>query len=360
MAGKFSTKKFNEINLSDTIFDSLKKDYIDNGLSTGFITWFNNKCKQDKEAIVFTDEEGLGAFIVLKERENDYIKLVGKCLPKITRTKISTLKLADRFRGKRLGEGAIGLILWEWQKYGTEEIYITVFDRHKLLVELLIKFGFIFIGNNLNGEGVYLRSKNQINYSDEYKSFPFINPKINRSGYLIINENYHDTMFPYSELKNTIQEQLNLNVANGITKVYIGNLHNIPYTKGDPIFIYRRSEKNPGYKSCITSYCVVSNIIYAKKNNTVKISIDTLWNTFKDKTVLKKEEIQDMYRKDNVIIIEMIYYGYFGKGNNVNWQYLNNNGYWGSKYPTQTILSKQQFIRLLEKGDVDVSSVIID
>ncbi len=43
MAGKFSLKKFGDINLNDEFFDSLKADYPGTENSTGFVEWFEKK-----------------------------------------------------------------------------------------------------------------------------------------------------------------------------------------------------------------------------------------------------------------------------------------------------------------------------
>lgn len=64
----------------------------------------------------------------------------------------------------------------------------TVFDKHDLLIAQLTKFGFIKVGYNPNGEGVYLRSRSSVDYSDPYKSFPFINPDFQNAGYLCVND----------------------------------------------------------------------------------------------------------------------------------------------------------------------------
>lgn len=362
MAGKFFTRKFSDVNLDDPIFDSLKKDYPGSKNSKGFVEWFGEKSKEQEDAIVFDDENGLGAFIVLKKSEDDIIKLNNGELPKIKRTKIRTFKLAERFRGQRLGEGAIGLILWNWQNYDTDEIYVTVFDKHDTLISQLKKFGFILAGKNLDGESVYVKSKLKIDYSDPYKSFPFINPKMDKSGYLVIEDNYHDTMFPYSELKNTYQNQLDLKVANGLTKVYIGNSFRFPsYNSGDPIFIYRKHNgTNKLNKSCITSYCIVSDIAFAKQNGRIITRFEDLWNRIKNKTIFTEKELKEQYNKNNVLVIEMVYYGYFGEGNNINLKYLRDNGYWPDGYPTETILNKKQFIEILKKGNINVSNVVIN
>ena len=94
----------------------------------------------------------------------------------------------------------------------------------------------------MNGEGVYVKNRHHIDYYDPYKSFPFINPNFQTAGYLVINDDYHDTMFPYSELKNnTLQSNVAMNVSNGLSKIYVGAQYSKPpYKVGDPILIYRR------------------------------------------------------------------------------------------------------------------------
>lgn len=141
MAGKFELRKFSEINLNDSFFDELKRDYPGTSSSTGFIEWFKKKSLEGKTALVFSDEIGLGAFICIKNEE-ETIELKEKELPAISRIKISTLRIAERYRGQRLGEGALGLILWKWQQSMCEEIYVTVFSNHSDLISQIEKFGF--------------------------------------------------------------------------------------------------------------------------------------------------------------------------------------------------------------------------
>ena len=198
MIGRFEHKLFADINVNDSFFDSLKADYPE------FATaWFPKCATQNRTALVFSDEIGTGAFIAMK-KETEPILLQEGNLPDIQRLKISTFLLAERFRGQRLGEGALGLVLWEWQKSRLEEVYLTVFPRHDDLIFQLERFGFIAVGHNTNGEIVYLRSRKKIDFSDPYKSFPFLSPDFKKGGYLIVEDDYHDTLFPYSELKNTL------------------------------------------------------------------------------------------------------------------------------------------------------------
>jgi hypothetical protein len=359
MPGKFQFKKFTEIPLGDPFFNSLKADYVE------FPKWYQKKCDSNATALVFSDDEGLGAFVYLKD-ENEPIELAEGNLPAASRMKIGTLRLAERYQSQRLGEGALGLALWQWMRKQSQDIYVTVFERDYTqgLIALLQRYGFRLVGHKANGECVYLKSRLSVDYSDPYKSFPFINPAFQNSGYLVVNDVYHDTLFPYSELKNTLQEQVGLHVANGFTKIYIGSPTSAyPYRTGEPLLVYRRytGTGQKGYKSCITSYCVVTDIIVAKENGRSLFTLDEILRRIGNKSVFDPQEIRAKYSNEpNLTIVEMLYCGYFGEGNNVNWVWLKNNGFWGEGYPTSQRLSPNQFKAILAEGNVDVQNVIIN
>lgn len=367
MAGNFSLKKFSDIDLNDPFFDSLKADYPVGGKVKPFEVWFPEKAQEGRTALVFDDENGLGAFVCIKD-ETENIVLTDSTLPKKTRCKITTIKIAERFRGQRLGEGAIGLVLWKWKDLGWEDIYVTVFDKHDLLIAQLTKFGFIKVGYNPNGEGVYLRSRSSVDYSDPYKSFPFINPDFQNAGYLCANDFYHDTLFPYSELKNTLQTSVALNVRNGLSKIYVGAQYTVPpYKIGEPIFIYRihTGSGTKRYKSCLTSFCIVTNVIAVKRSGSHLMTFDELLAKIGNKSVYDESELQTKYNNDkNMFVVEMLYYGYFGEGHNINMDTLETKGYWsnshGGTYPALIRLTPDEFKEILREGNVDVDNVIID
>lgn len=128
---KFQQQKFSDIDLSDRFFDTLKEDYPE------FSQWFQKKANDGSKALVFSDDEGLGAFIYLKP-ESEEIAMVERMLPQAPRMKIGTLKLADRYQGQRLGEGALGLALWSWRNSKEPEVYLTVFEKQSLFLYLLM------------------------------------------------------------------------------------------------------------------------------------------------------------------------------------------------------------------------------
>lgn len=363
MPNIFEYKSLNEINIQDPFFDSLKKDYPGTDNSTGFINWFQKKSDNGEKALTYFDGENLKAFIFVKH-ENEELELKDKLLPKKNRYKISTIKIDDTVKGRRLGEGALGLLLWDWSKSTEEIIYVTVFQEHTSLISLLERFGFENIGVNPNNELVYARSKNKIDYSDPYKSFPFIDPNFQFSGYLPINDNYHDELFPYSELKNEEPKELYKDVSNGLTKFYIGNQIFPDERIGKPLLVYRIFTGNgqKTFKSCVTSWIVVNDSIKVKENGKYILSLEKVLSIIGNKSIFNKNKIEEIYNSNapNIGLLEFVYYGFLGEGNNINHFWLKNNGYWGNCYPTQHQLKPREFLEILEEGNINVDNIIID
>lgn len=367
MAGRFSLKKFADIDLRDAFFDTLKSDYPGTANSTGFVDWFKKKSDAGATALVFEDEIGVGAFIVLKQEEEP-IDLQDSSLPAKKRIKISTMRIAERYRRQRIGEGAIGLVLWKWQKSDASEIYVTVFDKHATLISQLEKFGFEKYGLNNNGENVMLKSRDHIDFSDSYKAFPFIKGGFDHAGYVIIDDYYHDTMFAYSELANnnmSLQSKIGGSVSNGLSKIYVGQAPVLNYTVGEPVLIYRKYTQGNGkrFRSCITSYCIVTKAFQAKLYNNNLMPFDELKTRIGNKSVFDENELYRQYMSfTNLTVMELLYCGYFGAGNNVNMDWLDNHGYWAAngQYPTTVQLTEHQFSNILTEGNVDVSNVIIN
>ena len=358
MAGKFAWKLFSEIDITDPFFDTLKKDYPE--FESG---WFPKGVVENRAALVFSDEVGLGAFVAMKH-ECEPITMREKTLPACPRMKISTLRLAERFRGQRLGEGALGLVLWNWQRSSEEEIYLTVFPEHNDVIRQVKRFGFLLEGTNERGELVFVRSRKNIDFSDPYKSFPFVDPYFRKGGYLIVEDGYHDTLFPYSELQHVLQEQLDRDAANGVSKVYIGQQWRRPhYQIGEPIFIYRKytgRDGTPRYKSCVTSFCVVTDVVAVKQNYQYMMSFDQFCEAVGNKSVFSDGDLREKYYKNkNVMVIKMLYCGYFGPGNNKNMDWLQKNGLWtkADEYPAEIRLSPEECVRIWSASGADVEKI---
>ena len=356
MGEKFEWKKFSEVDQNDAFFDSLKADYIE------FCDWFQRKSNEGESALVYNDSQGVAAFIYLK-REKELITLSDRVLPEKQRLKIGTLKLSERIRSQRLGEGALGVALWYWQQVQYEEIYVTAFDKHTELINLFYRFGFERVGQNNRGEGVFLKSRNHLDYSDPYKCFPFLLNNIESAGVIPIEDGFHDKLFPYSELYGNDRDVEEVTAGNGITKVYIAApTQNIVYQAGMPVFIYRKftGVGQKAYKSVITSLCTVNKITVIKNNFIPRVSFEEFVNIAGNKTVYPEDELKTIFdSKRNIVAIELVYNSYFGKGHNVNYATLKNNELFET-YPYQITYNKNELMKILELGGKDVQNIIID
>lgn len=354
MINKLSWVPFSAINLADPFFDSLKSDYPE------FNEWFDKKAKQGCQALTLMENGNIYAFLAMK-KEKEEISLENIRLPAIERIKISTLKLDDSIGNQRLGEGLIGVALWYWQKSRAEEIYVTVYEKQEKLIGLLKHFGFVCAGKKPDGELLLLKNRKNIDYSDAYKAFPFLSPQVNKGGIIPIQDNFHDRLFPYSDSFYKNKEVEETTAGNGITKIYVGNPYSAThYSEGEIVGIYRIfNGPSKSNRSAITSFCTITKIIHVKRNGTSLMSQLEYLEKAGNKTVFSREELCNIYKGRNVIMIEMVYNGFFDRGHNVPYYLLKNNGLF-EKHPYEIDYSIEQMKKILELGGKDVNNIIIN
>lgn len=361
MSGSFELVPFRDMSLADDFFDSLKEDYGE----ADFKTWFEKKSSAGESALVYRDDSGIGAFVYLKEEEEP-VELADRTLQSEQRLKIGTLKVADRAQGERLGEGAIGLALWRWRETGRSQVYVTVFEKHESLIGMLRKFGFVHVGSKANGESVYAKDRRRLDLSDPYRCFPLVAATFESANLLVIEDRYHDVLFPYSELANTqqLQESFRFAAANGVTKIYISAAEGLAAAPGHPILIYRKytgTQGQRGFKSVVTSYCVVTEMVTSKQRGREIEPFEDYRQRIKNKSVFGEADVARWYRENrNLTTIEMVYLGYFGPGHNVNWWWLKNNGYWRDSHPHQFSYTPDEFRTILGQGGVNVETLVAD
>lgn len=354
---KLLPQKFSECNLNDEFFDSLKKDYAE------FESWFNKKAAQGAEAYVYSQGDMIVAFVYLKRDEIEEIELMDKTLPPKSRLKIGTLKLSEDVQGQRVGEGVIGYILWQWQAASCDEVYVTVFDKHKELIRLLTRFGFEKAGTKKNGEGLYIKSKKSINRQDAFTIFPYLDKtKLDHAKMLPINHEFHDTLFPFSELCKTRQEAQEIAAANGVIKIYIGMPCSMPigYKTGSLIFVYRKSPNQPRYKSVLTSFCTLTAFHIIKEGYKYRYTEQEFLNTVGNKSVFSRNDLLSLYRKraKNLIVLELVYNGFFGAGHNVNYATLHNEAIWGEGvYPYNLDLRTNDIQKIFSIANCNLQNI---
>lgn len=348
---------FSECDLNSEIFSSLINDY------KNFHQWFKKKSDKGEKAIIIEEEGKIEAFMYLKFEE-ETINLLGQELPVTDRIKIGTFKTSENLKGKRYGEGLIGTALRKWADSTSREIYVTTFPKQTELIGMLEAYGFESIGElrDSPGELIFSRSKDSVNFSTAKKSFPFIQSG-KKGKYLVIDEEYHDTLFPQSKLARGMNETLDLDVKNGITKMYVSSIYNYnSLVPGDFMVVYRKSNRRPAkYNAVATGVVVVEDVKKIKEYNKVKIDYGEFINYLGNKTVLAEADLKEYYYSaKNCSIVTITYNQYFGAGKNITLGTLKDNDLWPDDYPTSSNISTEELKLILRLGGLNEKNIIID
>ena len=287
-----------ELDLDDPFFDSLKDDYA------GFEKWFKKKQYEEAKAFVTMNNKNITSFLMLKEEgKNEKYDLFDKPMKPCKRLKISTLKVSDT--GKKIGETFVKIIMEKAIQLNVEEIYVTIFDKQKYLIDFLNDYGFHFycrkstIKSNgiVEKENVYIKNAKPI---EEY--YPFIKLDNKKAFIIPIKEKYHNILFQESEkqYQMSLDDIKGLNTSsNSLKKAYLCNSNIKQISSGDIVIFY-----SSGLKKSITSLGVVDAVF----NNF--ISFDEMYNTVRKRTAYSKEELQKNYKKNKLVILFKHYYSF--------------------------------------------------
>lgn len=298
MADNFLYKKFKDIDLNDTFFDSLKQDY------QGFESWF--KRKAEEYAYVQTIDDKIEGFLYLKIEEGS-VEDVDPNICCERAVKVGTMKINPH--GTRLGERFIKKSLDFAIKNNISYIYVTVFEKHKSLINLYEKYGFYRHGIKTTGDGselVYVKDLNLIS-----ENFRLNYPKINKNSnvyQLGIYPEYHTRLFPDSILKTESFDIVkDVSHTNSIEKIYICRMGGVENLKpGDLLVIYRTSDipNRAIYRAVVTSICVVEDV----KQNTDFNSFDDYKQYCKNYSIFSDRELFNLYHsRYNYKTIKMSY-----------------------------------------------------
>ena len=298
-------KPFDEIDLTDKFFDSLRASY------PGFDDWFCRKAVEGETAITYYEDDVLLDFLYLKE-EKEEVTDVCPHLPAKRRLKVGTFKIDSR--GTRRGERLMKKLLDTAISKDVEEIYVTIFPEQRLqpLIRSFEKFGFAQCGVKRHEGGkeeiVYLRDMRRT-VGDTLKDYPFTDIRGSRFFLLSIMPEYHTRLFPDSILKNEWKYDIvqDNSETNSIYKTYICWMQDTRQLRsGDILVIYRTCDgQGPAkYRSVCTSVCTVLEIKtindFADENAFVRYA--------HKQSVFTESELRQWYRtKKNFILIQMVY-----------------------------------------------------
>ena len=227
---------------NDPIFKSLQKDYTD------FNEWLV-KCKREHRQawVIDGQESNFAAFSIVKHKKSKTWALNGKVL------KICSFKVSEQYNGIRYGELLLKTIFDYATKNGYDWIYITVLEKHNVLINLLEDFGFRDIRAK-TGAGEIVFSKpmscpDEIDESFDPLSFnvrygPFALKFQGVPSYIIpIRPQFHRLLFPEVEKQLEIQPG-NRPFGNSIRKAYLSNAQIRTIKPGSIIFFYRSMDWN--------------------------------------------------------------------------------------------------------------------
>lgn len=342
-------RKFREIDLSDSFFDSLKSDY------QGFEEWYLKKVNNDENAYVLLDE-GIQGFLYLKE-EYEGDNSISPAFSLKRRLKVGTFKV--NAHGTKLGDRFIKIIIDEIYKSGFEEAYVTIFPRHTPLINLLGKYGFIYHGvkkNKIETENVYVKNIKEV-HNDMFLDYPKVNIRGNNKFLLAIWPKYHTKMFPDSKLKTEKGHIIeDVSFTNSIEKIYLSGALNLNrYKKGDMVVIYRTSGYGSAwYRSVATSICTVIEV----KNISEFESCDDFVEYCIKYSVFKEEELRLFWSNQKYpYLIRMIYNVALDK-RPIRKQLVEDAGLDAEERWVALPLTNQQFLRILELGDINEDLII--
>ncbi len=336
-------KIFAEIDLQDPFFQSLREDY------SGFDDWFRTKSNQD--AFVQYVNQKIVGFLYLKIEERS----VDDVIPPIYANKIlkvGTFKIDAH--GTKMGEQFIKIIMDYAANEKVDVCYVTIYEKHEALIDLVQQFGFELHGIKGKGEyteNVYLKQMNKMT-GDINKDFPQVDFRVARKYLLSIYPKYHSVMFPDSilttENKNIITD---VSYTNSIHKVYVCSMEQVADLRyGDIVIIYRTAEdgRTAEYSAVATSVCVVEDI---KKQNEF-VSFEEFYKYVSKYSVFDKSDLRYWFNRGGCKAIKMTYNAAMKKRivrhDLIEEIGLKRDQYWGFFE-----LTDEQFLKIVRRGEVN-------
>lgn len=344
-------KKFSELNLEDTFFNSLKESYPE------FSEWFNKKVTNDESAYVFFDDVGKILDFLYLKIEEESMEDVNPVLPAKKRLKVGTFKILPRH--SRRGERFMKKIMDRAIADDVDEVYVTIFPKSELqyLISFFESYGFHHVADKDHGEqgSEYVLVKDmRKTEGDVIKDYPFVSKSGVDKRILAIRPEYHTALFPDSILKNEDPYDLvqDVSATNSIHKIYICWMKDVDKLKrGDLLLLYRTSDgQGPAnYRSVVTSICTVNEVKTLKDFKDEKEFVDYT-NQY---SVFSPKDLSEWYKnKNNFTVVKMLYNVAFTKKvirktliENVG---LKESAYWGF-----LPITDEQFNRIVELGNAD-------
>lgn len=292
--------KAHNLDEADPIFESLRSDY------PGFDEWLI-KCKREHRQawIVQGESQGYAGLCILKREDPGEFGLTGKVL------KICTFKISERHNGFRFGE----LLLkysFEYADFNKfDRIYVTAFEKHEDLIDLLGNFGFQPITDKTaRGEIVLVK---RLSFIEEERNShgplefnikfgPFAVKLQDIPIFLVpIQPQYHRMLFPEAENQLSFFPGRHP-CGNSIRKAYLSNAAIRKINPGSNLLFYRSEDFQ-----CITALGVVEGTMVSSKPTDIAryVGKRTVYS-FKDIAELCKREVLAILFRQSMILKSLL------------------------------------------------------
>lgn len=362
----FKIDKGWNIDLSDTIFDSLKQEYSD------FSDWWQRSvCGTSRDVYVYYSENDLDnkikAILIIKEEEKEIIDSEPIIILENV-LKICLFKVDVSTRGMKLGERLLKMAFEQAAIRNISKLYLTHYTtpNEDKLIELIQTYGFYFLAKKKNGEEVYykeirpsgrieLASKEEaLNVNTQY--FPSFYDGEYVSKYIIpIQPQFFERLFP--DYKSPIQEtsiQLKLDLGINqytsegfsIQKAYICNTPLHTMQNGDIVMFYRTEDSK-----AILTLGVIEKVYYDIDD------ADSIYKIIKRRTVYSIDEIKEKCKNGNKPVVILFKHNLnFEK--EVTYSFLKENKIINGSIITIRHVKEDDLYKKIIRGNIDESLII--
>lgn len=275
------------IKTDDPILESLRKDY------PNFDDWFARCRREHRHAwIIPGDGDYVAGLCIIKHENDPPSSLESKVL------KICSFKISEHYNGYRYGELLLRAVFDHANTNGYDWVYVTIFQKHFKLIELIEDFGFEAIESKTNlGELIFAKPMKPIKEeieSDPVEFFIRFGPHnfMTEVDWFVvpIRPVFSDVLFPETVYQYQLFEGI-YPFGNSIRKAYLCHSKIKDISAGSLVVFYRSQNRHG-----IVSIGIVERAFRSSSPKKIAQEVGK-------RTVYSMKEIQTMCQKEVLAIL---------------------------------------------------------
>jgi L-amino acid N-acyltransferase YncA len=276
-----------QIDAADPILQSVREEY-----GATFDGWLETAKRDHRPALVIRDANGSLEALAILKHDDDEFGLGGRVL------KLSTFKVGEEHRGNRYGELLLHAVLRYARQKGFDAVWVSVFDRHEVLISLFEDFGFARTDYKKQPEErVYAK---RLSWTDEEKSrmdayefhVSFGPPVVKLADddvYVVpIQPTYHRALFPEGEDPPPLVVEA---FGNALRKAYLSNAPVRRIGRGALLLFYRSHDEQ-----AVTAVGVVEDVLMSRDPLAIQHFVG-------NRTVYTEAQIEELCTSEVLVIL---------------------------------------------------------